>query len=202
MGGPAFLFLDGNVAWLDFVNTELIDDGRPADRLERFEDLVEWLRLAELIDDAHAAEALRLWAGHAQGRETLLRAKELRKALREAAARMEADGQLPAPALRAVNDALARSPGALRLVSRKQGYRVAFDAPPRRAEELLGPLAKSVAEFVAGADLRRVKKCGNPDCVLYFYDTTKNQHRRWCRMAVCGNRMKAAAHYRRLKKGR
>jgi hypothetical protein len=45
----------------------------------------------------------------------------------------------------------------------------------------------------------RVKHCENPDCVLWFFDTTRNGTRRWCSMAVCGNRMKARRHYDRVK---
>jgi predicted RNA-binding Zn ribbon-like protein len=45
----------------------------------------------------------------------------------------------------------------------------------------------------------RVKHCQNPDCVLWFFDTTRNGTRRWCSMAVCGNRMKARRHYDRRK---
>ena len=52
------------------------------------------------------------------------------------------------------------------------------------------------------ADLALVKKCENPVCVLFFYDTSKNHSRRWCSMSVCGNRMKVAAHYQRLRKAR
>ena len=43
----------------------------------------------------------------------------------------------------------------------------------------------------------RVRRCAHPNCVLYFYDTSKNGTRRWCSMAVCGNRAKAARHYAR-----
>ena len=45
----------------------------------------------------------------------------------------------------------------------------------------------------------RVKHCENPDCALWFFDTTRNGTRRWCSMAACGNRMKARRHYRRTR---
>jgi predicted RNA-binding Zn ribbon-like protein len=45
----------------------------------------------------------------------------------------------------------------------------------------------------------RTKHCENPACVLWFFDTTRNGTRRWCSMAVCGNRMKARRHYDRVK---
>jgi predicted RNA-binding Zn ribbon-like protein len=34
---------------------------------------------------------------------------------------------------------------------------------------------------------------------LYFYDTSPKRSRRWCSMATCGNRAKAARHYARSK---
>ncbi|MUL68103.1 hypothetical protein BOO86_26770 [Mycobacterium sp. CBMA 234] len=41
----------------------------------------------------------------------------------------------------------------------------------------------------------RIKPCAHPHCILWFYDTSKNGTRRWCSMAICGNRAKAARHY-------
>lgn len=41
----------------------------------------------------------------------------------------------------------------------------------------------------------RIKQCAHPQCVLFFYDTSKNGARRWHSMATCGNRAKAARHY-------
>lgn len=57
---------------------------------------------------------------------------------------------------------------------------------------LLGPVAEAVAQLLAEGDFTLVKQCEHPDCVLWFYDRTKAHKRRWCSMAVCGNRYKAA----------
>ncbi|HET7621944.1 MAG TPA: ABATE domain-containing protein [Gemmatimonadaceae bacterium] len=62
---------------------------------------------------------------------------------------------------------------------------------------LLAPLADSASELLCGGDASRVHLCGNPKCVLYFYDTTRNRRRRFCTPEGCGNRVKAAARYRR-----
>ncbi|MCG5215916.1 CGNR zinc finger domain-containing protein [Streptosporangium sp. KLBMP 9127] len=43
----------------------------------------------------------------------------------------------------------------------------------------------------------RIRRCANPACVLYFYDTSRNGTRRWCSMNGCGSRTKAARHYQR-----
>jgi len=32
---------------------------------------------------------------------------------------------------------------------------------------------------------------------MWFYDRTKSHRRRWCSMALCGNRAKARAHRER-----
>jgi predicted RNA-binding Zn ribbon-like protein len=43
----------------------------------------------------------------------------------------------------------------------------------------------------------RIRRCANPGCVLYFYDTSRNGTRRWCSMEGCGSRVKMARHYQR-----
>ncbi|MFD7026082.1 CGNR zinc finger domain-containing protein [Promicromonospora sukumoe] len=43
----------------------------------------------------------------------------------------------------------------------------------------------------------RIRQCAHPDCVLYFYDTSRNGSRRWHSMETCGARTKSARHYRR-----
>lgn len=48
-------------------------------------------------------------------------------------------------------------------------------------------------------DPARVRRCAHPDCVLHFYDTSPRGDRRWCSMAGCGNRAKAARHHARTR---
>ena len=43
----------------------------------------------------------------------------------------------------------------------------------------------------------RIRRCAGHGCILHFFDTSKNGTRRWCSMAGCGNRTKAARHYER-----
>lgn len=52
------------------------------------------------------------------------------------------------------------------------------------------------------ADPERIRRCANAECILHFFDTSKNGARRWCSMAGCGNRAKAARHYDRARSGR
>lgn len=62
---------------------------------------------------------------------------------------------------------------------------------------LLGPVAEAVAGLLAEGDFSLVKQCEHPDCILWFYDRTKAHKRRWCSMALCGNRHKAAQFRKR-----
>ena len=61
-------------------------------------------------------------------------------------------------------------------------------------DALLLPLAEAMGDLICRPDFEGVKICENPKCTLWFYDISKNHTRRWCSMAVCGNRAKAAAH--------
>jgi predicted RNA-binding Zn ribbon-like protein len=67
----------------------------------------------------------------------------------------------------------------------------------RSAESLLIPIAQAMAELVCNEDFAQVKSCEGPTCTLVFLDRTHGRARRWCSMAVCGNRAKQAAHRRR-----
>lgn len=195
-----FLFV-GERLCLDFVNTELVEDGEPVDRLGGFPDLLRFALAARVLPAGDAAELSAGWTRAACER-TFARALELRGALRSLAARLAAGRSAPEPALRAVNDALRARVGDLAVVRTKDGYDTVFLARWEGPEQLLVPIAESAAGLLSRGDPALVRKCENPDCVLYFYDTTRNHRRRWCSMAACGNRAKVAAHYRRTRAGR
>ena len=66
---------------------------------------------------------------------------------------------------------------------------------------LLLPLAAVIGEFVCSADFSRVKPCEGSQCMILFLDWTRSGARRWCSMAICGNRAKQASHWARAKRG-
>jgi predicted RNA-binding Zn ribbon-like protein len=66
-----------------------------------------------------------------------------------------------------------------------------------QARQLLIPPAEAAAQLFAFADRTLVRQCEGPTCTLWFYDQTKSHRRRWCSMAVCGNRAKARNHRER-----
>ncbi len=97
----------------------------------------------------------------------------------------------------AVNRALAMGVGSARLGRQGRGWRLDFAPVLDEPLRALAPIARSIADLIAQGGGARIRKCANPRCVLYFRDTSRTGRRRWCSMAVCGNRMKVAAHIRR-----
>jgi predicted RNA-binding Zn ribbon-like protein len=69
----------------------------------------------------------------------------------------------------------------------------------RSPDALLLPVGEALASLVCEEDFSYVKACEGPACTLLFADHTRGHARRWCSMAVCGNRAKQAAHRQRLK---
>ena len=64
-------------------------------------------------------------------------------------------------------------------------------------DSLLLPIAQSMAELATSDDFSYLKACEGPTCTLVFLDRTRGHARRWCNMAVCGNRAKQATHRER-----
>lgn len=64
---------------------------------------------------------------------------------------------------------------------------------------LLLPIGEAIARFVCEEDFANVKVCEGLNCSLLFADHTRRRGRRWCSMAVCGNRAKVQAHRDRAK---
>ncbi len=190
-----FLFV-GNHPCLDFINTQMILKRERIDVLERFDDVVSWLVQVRLLSRSEA-DKVGTELTHGERDSLLEQAKTLRATLRGLAERITAGHSIPDSAIRTINQFLAQRPGYPQLVRMKGGFEQRFHSVASPAQNILAPLAEAASDLLCRADFTLIKKCGNPACILYFYDTTKNHARNWCSMQMCGNRMKVAAHYRR-----
>jgi predicted RNA-binding Zn ribbon-like protein len=191
----------GNLACLDLVNTEAISEGAPVNLLGGFGDLLAWLEAASLLTDQERRRAAERWEGTSAGRAIFREAIALRGALRTSAERLTAGKSAPADAVAAINRVLASRPAYRQLVRRGSGLVSRTQSVEETALHLLVPVAESAAWLLEHGDRMLLRRCGNPRCILYFYDTTKNARRRWCSMARCGSRAKAAAYYLRNRQG-
>ena len=191
-----FIFV-GNHPCLDFINTRIAQNGQPVEMLNTVSDLVRWLVQARLLNQEEAKQAERKWDGKLEGIRTVDQAREFRASLREMVERMATGKRVSSNAIEAINTLLHYRVGYTQLTARSGQFERKFQVEVREAYQLLGLLAEAASDLLCTCDLSLIKKCQNPVCVLFFYDTTKNHARHWCSMSVCGNRLKVAAHYRR-----
>ena len=191
------VFFVGNRLCLDVVNTRVAEDGRLVDLLGEPSDLARWLAEAGVLRGGEAEGASKGWDEGPRGRRVFERALALREVLREVV-EATVDGEpVRQGAIDELNALLRTRPGYAKGERAPDGVEKRFRAERDEPLGVLVPVAESAVDLLVEGDLSLLKRCENPDCVLHFYDTSKNHARRWCSMSGCGNRMKAQAHYRR-----
>jgi predicted RNA-binding Zn ribbon-like protein len=174
---------------LDFVNTRRNREPGRADEVAEYlrgpEDFTAWLAAAGL-SPAGASPAL--------DEETLAGALALREAISTLVTATVVGDSSPAAAVRCVNAWLALPPQRP-VLHLEAGVAVLGPAPAARTPRgVLAMIAADAADLL-GTDLReRLRICPGPGCRGRFLDDSPAGRRRWCSMAVCGNRNKAAMH--------
>jgi predicted RNA-binding Zn ribbon-like protein len=192
---PAFFVAD-HLA-LDFLNSIASPKGVPVEWLRDGRDLVDWLEQANVIGPDLATRfrrsndqrALDCVAGKARDFRDWLRGfvtRHMGKPLTTGSAK----------ALGPLNELLAGDTGypVVEAAGGEPALRLRRVRRWEDADELLSPIAEAAADLVCSVDFRLIRGCEGSPCTLVFLDRTKAHIRRWCSMAVCGNRAKAAAH--------
>jgi predicted RNA-binding Zn ribbon-like protein len=184
----------------DFLNTDDLENGLPVEGLPTLDAALTWFVERGVIH-GEGADRLRVQADVDPGgaARDLARIHSVRGALREVADAIVEDRPPREGALDTVNRALhARQ--VIELVPSSDGcvavdHRHVGDPVDDALARLCDPL---VTELTAGQP-ERIKICDNDRCRWVFYDTSRTARRRWCDMATCGNRAKAARHRARSK---
>jgi predicted RNA-binding Zn ribbon-like protein len=190
----SFIKLGGDLA-VDFANTAVQEGDAP---LRSWRDLVDFLELRRAVSRPEGAALRGMGERDARACAAALdQALGLRATVRALLEALAARRPLQAGWVDTVNRALALGEGATRLVRQGRGWRLDFAPARTEPARALAPIARSVADLIALGRGVTIRKCANPRCILYFRDTSRTRRRRWCSMAVCGNRMKVAAHSRR-----
>lgn len=184
----------GERLWLDFVNTDDVRRGLRVDLLRDFDALVRFLESAGIIDQERAAGMRRRAQQQPAGAAAaLVEARRMRAALRALAERGANSERVRWDALGEINRVLGRSAGTRRLESRANGsFARAFVPVGDAFATLIIPLVESATDSLIAGELPRIRRCSDPRCSRVFFDATRNSRRRWCDMATCGNRAKAA----------
>lgn len=190
-------FWIGGALWLDWVNTQAVSGGAIVELAADFTDLTAWLHLAQVVS---ADERAKMASWNVKQQAKVLReAHQLRADLRELCGAIGEGAEVPDKTLRVLNGHLTRCASVLQLQRAEGGLKGIQSLNLNEALGVLFPIAHSAADWLISADWTLLKKCANPHCILWFYDTSKNHSRRWCSMEGCGNRNKVTAHYQKKK---
>ena len=195
-----FVFI-GERLWLDFVNTDDVRRGVRVDALRDFGLFVHWLQTASVLDTERGGSITRrAFQQPAGAAAALVDARRVRAALRALAERGATTEKARRDALDEINRVLGRSAGTRRVEARGDGTFARSFVPVGDAfAGLVIPVVESAADALIYGELPRVRRCADGRCLRVFFDGTKNGRRRWCDMATCGNRAKAARHRVRLR---
>ena len=200
---PPAMFV-GDAPGLDFLNSIATPVDTPLDWIDDGGGLLNWLEQAQLVP-ADMLKRIRREALPGELDEVADQARHLREWFR-GFVRKHKGRPLTAKSLaelEPLNRLLERDDIYKRIVSgpkdEQQPLRLRTIRRWRTPEALLSPIGEALAQLVCVEDFADVKACEGPACTLLFADHTRGRTRRWCSMAICGNRAKQAAHRHRLK---
>jgi predicted RNA-binding Zn ribbon-like protein len=187
----------GGMLCLDFVNT--IDPRHRPPKLEylgNYDALLDWAVHVGALTAPAARDLAVLASQHpTKARRAHARAISLREALYQILAPATRADHRRAP-LAILNAEFRHSMAAANLEPAPGGYRLSW-TPTDQLDQMLWPVVRSAADLLISPSLGRVAECDGQGCGWLFVDTSKAGRRRWCSMAICGNRAKAQRHAQR-----
>lgn len=200
---PAPFDLCGGHPVLDFVNSL---DNRFGSRdsiegLQSYDDLLRFIHQTQLLDSARMTQLERTVAPAAAMR-ALRAARALREALAGTLYALVDGRQPPLNDLQTLDRYFHAADR-----HRELRWRQAASGQPalawtwrhdeNDAELPLSALAHAARDLFLSPEMERVRACEADSCRWLFLDTSKSHTRRWCKMKVCGNRMKARRYQTR-----
>jgi predicted RNA-binding Zn ribbon-like protein len=202
-GLPPAIFIADAPA-LDFLNSVATPVDTEIDWIADGEGFLGWLEQAQLVPP-DALKALRAQALPGEFDGVAAQARSLRNWFRKFVSDRKGQplrGADDLKELMPLNRLIERDERFSRIIA-SQDNRSGLEVQSRRRwkspESLLLPIGEVLSKFVCEEDFSNVKACEGPACTLMFADHTRGHARRWCSMAICGNRAKQAAHRQRLK---
>jgi predicted RNA-binding Zn ribbon-like protein len=192
---PDPLLLGGRLA-IDFANMPSYP-GAPAYHLS-WEELVVFLQTSRIVSAERGSSLLVLSGTEPDAAQSLLsRSTRLRDALRKAFGAIVRSEEIAREWAEPINQILRITEGHDELVLNATSWKMEFQAREGGLDWLLAAIARSAAEIIVEGAQSRLRICANPACGLFFSDNSRTHRRRWCSMAICGNRHKVASFARR-----
>ena len=189
-----FLFV-GNHTLLDLINTKPAIDGNPKELLTDWKVVVRWFQTAEILQRAQVQSLVKRWDGTFAAKAFVNGLQQFREDLRNVVVALESGKTVPPKNIEELNRLLCTHRTYPKLSEGERRLQKIESFDTESPQDLFSPLARATAEFLVNTDFSRLRQCEN--CILHFYDTSKNATRRWCSMHLCGNRAKVAAYAQR-----
>lgn len=168
-------------------------DGPLVELLSNGNDLIAWMVMAGLITDREGDDITARYS--TQDLDQIARsAVALREWWRSTIVQVLTGTDEITGTLERVNEILAHDSTYQLIESTDNGVALTLNRRWETTTSILAPIAESIADLVVSDAHHLIRNCENPTCTLWFQDRTKAHRRRWCSMAVCGNRAKARAH--------
>lgn len=173
---------------IDLVNTEVVRRGVRHDLLITQSDLTHWLVSMKKIGELAAIQT----TGCAP--QTLHVVKELRSLLRDGFEKLADTDTFTEKWKDHLEDLIQKAPLSYKVISGELVPIPIGDV----TNALVSLVAFDALKLLASKELRTIRRCANPDCVLLFMDSSGR--RKWCSMKICGNRAKVARHEKKRAK--
>lgn len=169
---------------IGFLNTVHLPDG--VDALAGSEPR-QWVADGQV--DSGRSEHTDAHQASTRGGDVLEPLRQLREGLRVLTRHADDVGGEQRAQVTRADRVLRAVPLVLRLPENGTGGLDLAIATPRskRSDVLIAAVATALLGSTADQTFLRVKTCARPECRWAFYDTSKNQSRRWCSMNGCGN---------------
>jgi predicted RNA-binding Zn ribbon-like protein len=180
----------------DFLNTIELESGSLVDRFDSFDDAAKWLIDRGVCHSGRGPAALR--PADESDDDALARVRSVRAALRDLSYAVSHGGSPDDASLAVINRAIA-SRERIELVRSPDGVSVGHSHVGDPLDDALARLTEPLVDEIQAGRSDRVRICSNDTCRWIFFDESRAGRRRWCDMASCGNRAKAARHRARAK---
>lgn len=200
---PPAIFIADSLG-LDFLNSIATPIDTPVDWLDSGDGFLRWLAQARFVPD-HVLEELKACAMPGELDKIADQARTLREWFRGFVVKHMGRPLSPEALheLGPLNRLLERDEAFSQIARQRHsdGDRLGLQIMRRwrSPEALMLPIGEALATLVCEEDFAAIKACEGHSCTLVFADHTRRRARRWCSMAICGNRAKQAAHRDRLK---
>ena len=192
-GFAAKVDLIAGILCLDFANTvepRIASNGRMRDYLTSYDELIAWSLHAGSLD-TEEGETLRKAAADQPdaAQAALAQALTLREAIYGTFSAIAEGEQADPQALQIIMAAYAQAMDKAHFMPSNANFTLSWSNHPADLAHPLWAVARSAFELLTQGEMHRIKDCphGEGGCGWLFYDSSKNNSRRWCSMRGCGN---------------